>query len=76
MENDGKLIIILCVRLLFDRFTLRIQSGSATANDSVPKIIINDTYTVLFKTTIRILIISNHNSFQVLFDKIASVYFI
>jgi len=68
MENDGKLIIILCARLLFDRFTLRIQS--------VPKIIINDTDTVLFKTTIRILIISNHNSFQVLFDKIASVYFI
>jgi len=28
------------------------------------------------KTTIIILVISNHNSFRVLFDKIASVYFL
>jgi len=31
---------------------------------------------LFFKTTISILIISNHNSFGVLLDKIASVYFI
>jgi len=31
---------------------------------------------LFFKTTITILIISNHNSFGVLLDKIASVYFI
>jgi len=30
----------------------------------------------MFKTAISILVISNHNSFRVLFDKIASVYFI
>ena len=46
----------------------------ATGNESVPKIIINDT--VFFKTTIGILVISNRNSFRALFDKIASVYFI
>jgi len=43
---------------------------------SVPKIIMNDTIYVFCKTAIRILVISNHNSFRVLFDKIASVYFI
>ena len=36
--------------------------------------IINNT--IFFKTAISILLISNHNSFRVLFDKIASVYFI
>jgi len=30
----------------------------------------------IFKTAVSILVTSNHNSFQVLFDKIASVYFI
>ena len=43
---------------------------------SVPKIILNDTIYVFCKTAIRIMVISNHNSFRVLFDKIASVYFI
>jgi len=28
---------------------------------------------MIFKTAIRILVISNHNSFRVLFDKIASI---
>jgi len=37
-------------------------------NESMPKIIIHD--------TISILVISNHNSSRVLLDKIASVYFI
>jgi len=32
--------------------------------------------TIKFLTAISILAISNHNSFRVLFDKIASVYFI
>ena len=41
---------------------------------SVPKIIINDNKT-FFLNWISILVISNHNSFQVLFDEIASIYF-
>jgi len=45
-------------------------------NDSVPKIIINDATNLFLKTAISILLISNHNSFRVPFDKIASVYFI
>ena len=43
-------------------------------NESVSKIIINDT--TIFLTSVSILVISNHNSFRVLFDKIASVYFV
>jgi len=35
----------------------------------------SNTINLLFKTAISILIISNYNSFQVLFDNIASVYF-
>jgi len=31
---------------------------------------------MILETEISILVISNHNSFRVLFDKIASVYFI
>ena len=34
------------------------------------------TQKIIFKTDISILVISNHNSFRVLFDKIAFVYFI
>jgi len=45
-------------------------------NESVPKIIINDTISLFLKTAISILLISNHNSFRVLSGKIASVYFI
>jgi len=41
----------------------------------VPTIIINETK-IIFKTAISILKISSHNSFRVLFGKIASVYFI
>ena len=44
--------------------------------ENVPKIIINDTINLFSKTEINILLISNHNSFRVLFDKIASLYFI
>ena len=45
------------------------------ANESVPKIIINDTIIFFSETAISILLISNYNSFLVLFDKIAFVYF-
>jgi len=45
-------------------------------NESVPKIIINDTINLFFTSAISILVISNHNSFRVLFDKIVSLYFI
>ena len=42
----------------------------------MPKITINDTIKIyFFKTVISILVISNHNSFRMLFDKIASAYF-
>jgi len=44
-------------------------------NESLPKIIINDTIIFFLNC---ILVVSNNNSFRVLglFDKIASVYFI
>ena len=45
-------------------------------NESVPKIIVNNTLNLLLKTAISILVISNRNSFRVLSDKIATVYFI
>jgi len=44
-------------------------------NESVPKIITNNTIN-LFLTAISISVISSHNYFRILFDKIASVYFI
>ena len=49
-----------------------------TGNEIVPKITINNTinYLLLFKTAISISAISSRNSFRVLFDKIASAYFI
>jgi len=45
------------------------RPGLKIGNESVPKIILND-------TIISILVISNHNSFRLTFDKIAPVYFI
>ena len=45
-------------------------------NESLPKIVINGTINLFLKTAVSILPISNHNSFRVLFDKTASVYFI
>jgi len=36
----------------------------------VPKIITNDKINLLFKTAISILVISNHSSFRVPFDKL------
>jgi len=46
-----------------------------TGNESVPKIVVNSTVDLFSKTAISISVISNHNRFRVLFDKIASVYF-
>ena len=40
----------------------------------MPKIKTDNTINSFFKTAISILVISNHDSFRVLFDKIASVY--
>jgi len=36
----------------------------------------NNTINLFFETAISVLLISKHNSFRVLFDKIASVYFL
>jgi len=44
-------------------------------NESVPRIIINDKNNISSYTAISISVISNHNSFRVLFDKIASVHY-
>jgi len=52
------------------------QVENITGNKSVPKIIINDTINFFLSNSNSILVITNHNSFWVLFDKIASVYFI
>jgi len=52
------------------------QVENITGNKSVPKIIINDTIKFFLSNSNSILVITNHNSFWVLFDKIASVYFI
>ena len=40
----------------------------------MPKIIINDTIIFILNWAINILIISNHDSFRVLFHKVASVF--
>jgi len=45
-------------------------------NESLPENIINNTTNLFFKTSISVSVISNHNSFRVLFGKIAFVYFI
>ena len=42
----------------------------------VPKIIMDNAINLSYKTAVSILVISNHNSFRVPFDKIVSVYFI
>jgi len=54
--------------------SLGFANKSHTGNESVPKIIINDTISLFFRPAI--LVISNHNIFRVLFDKIATVYLI
>jgi len=42
----------------------------------VPKITTNDKINLFLKTAVSILLVSNHNRCRVLFDKIASLYFI
>jgi len=46
-----------------------------TANERLPKIITNNTKIHFLNCSQRNLVISNHNCFRLLFDKIASVYF-
>jgi len=53
-----------------------VRCALSIGNDSVPKMIINDTVKFFSKTATNFSVISNHNSFRVLFDKSASVYFI
>ena len=48
------------------------MNESAVGDESVPKIITNNTINV-FLTAVSILLISNHNTFRVVFDKVASV---
>jgi len=48
---------------------------NVTGNESVPKIIINDTIKSFSCTATSILVISNYSSFRVLFGKVVSVYF-
>ena len=48
----------------------------STGNNSVPKMTINDTINLFLQIALSILVISNHNSFRALFEKIASVYFL
>jgi len=45
------------------------ESIQPMGNESMPKIIINDTIIFFSSTAISISVISNHNSFRVLFDK-------
>jgi len=52
------------------------ETQAFIGNESVPKIIINDTINIFIKLhAVSILVISNDNSFRVLFDKIAALYF-
>jgi len=52
------------------------QRQALKASESVLKILIDNTIRLFLKTKISILLISEHNGFRVLFDKIVSVYFI
>jgi len=54
----------------------KITARTRTRNESVPKIIINNTINLFLSTAINILLISNRDSFRALFEKIASVHFI
>ena len=70
-------VFLRVIRGSFPGSRVKTVSGPI-GHESVPKIIINDTVDLVFKTAISYLIglISNHNSVRVLFDKTASVYFI
>ena len=64
-----------CTRYSIQRIGLGLianpRRGLTMGKKSMPKIVINNT--IIIKTAIGILRISNHNSFRVLSDKIASV---
>ena len=49
--------------------------SACIGNESVPKITISNTTHLFFLTAVSILLMSSHNGFGVLFDKIVSVYF-
>jgi len=50
------------------------ETSGYIGNESVRKIIMNNTIDLFFYTVINILLILDHCSFWVLFDKIASIY--
>jgi len=43
-------------------------------NESVPKTITNNTINLFFLNSINILLVSNHNTFRLLFDRTASIF--
>ena len=63
------------IRYMYFRF-MGVVMFAHNRDRKCAEIITNDAISLLFKSAISILVISNHNSFRVLFDKIASVYFI
>ena len=66
------LYFVNAVRSALSRLVFN-NSIFALGNETVLEIIIDDTIYLFLKTAISILLISNHNSFRVSFDKIASV---
>ena len=91
-RNASVLAFQMCAIILFCRSAVRVvfhkvwelrslglhrpkKSCGPLGTVSVPKIIINDNK-FIFLTAICILVISNHNSFRVLFDKIAYVGYV
>ena len=84
-DKGHKMAVCACVRTL--HCCLPLQLSANLHHHSVPqstghwqssglltKIIINNSINLFFNTAISMLLISNHNSFWVLCDKIASVY--
>ena len=67
---------LICACCLWSRLgpLMTVGYGYALRNETVSKIITPQS--IYFLTAVSILVISNHNSFRVPFDKIASVYFI
>ena len=68
---NGCVCVCACACVCVCSVSLTSSIGFHAGNESVWKIVINDTKTKFFKTVISILPIPNHNRFQVLFDKIA-----
>jgi len=73
LQTDIYKHVLFCKLIQYD------MTGEAIWNGSVQKIIITDRIKNKIKLFLKLQsasVISNHNSFQVLFNKIASVYFI